>query len=344
LNENNLRVSNGYLLITAQNNYTTILNPLSTSMYSYSMDDFNSASTTAQPLVSVGIPTYNRPEDLRRSLECITGQTYRNLEIIVSDNASPGDQTGTVIRDFMEKDSRIKYFRQQVNIGATLNFQFVLDNANGKYFMWVADDDLCEPAFVHELTSCMEEYGDIVLAMTDVKVIASDDSVMRIEQLDSIRADMKNYKYHETCGLFFRYPTTNIFFCIYGLYRIDVVKECTLNMRSWRNYLFNSEVPFLAQIAVRGRIASIPRQLKLYRSHADSCYIKELPQVTIFDRLIRGAEIRLQLVSIVLSSKIDIQTKLVCIWSNISSWFGSMANFARILLAKIQRAMMKALN
>lgn len=86
------------------------------------------------PLVSVGIPTYNRPEGLRRTLECITGQTYQNLEIIVSDNCSPGLETERMVREFMEKDSRILYYRQEKNVGAANNFSFVLKKASGVFF------------------------------------------------------------------------------------------------------------------------------------------------------------------------------------------------------------------
>lgn len=94
-----------------------------------------------QPLVSVGIPTYNRPDGLKRTLECITGQTYKNLEIIVSDNCSPGRETDEVVREFMARDDRILYFRQDTNMGPSFNFQFVLEKARGEYFMWAADDD-----------------------------------------------------------------------------------------------------------------------------------------------------------------------------------------------------------
>jgi glycosyltransferase involved in cell wall biosynthesis len=72
-----------------------------------------------QPLVSVGIPTYNRPAGLHRTLECITQQTYPNLEIIVSDNCSPDVEIGKVVQSFIEVDHRIKYFRQPKNIGAS---------------------------------------------------------------------------------------------------------------------------------------------------------------------------------------------------------------------------------
>lgn len=114
------------------------------------------------PLVSVGIPTYNRPEGLRRTLECITRQTYKNLEIIVSDNCSPGSETEAVAREFMEKDSRIQYFRQHENKGAFFNFKFVLEKATAEYFMWAADDDEWDLRFVEvclEKLTCNKGYG-----------------------------------------------------------------------------------------------------------------------------------------------------------------------------------------
>jgi glycosyltransferase involved in cell wall biosynthesis len=109
-----------------------------------------------QPLVSVGIPTYNRPEGLRRTLECITGQTYKNLEIIVSDNCSQGEETENIVKEFMSKDSRIQYFYQEKNGGPLFNFNFVLQKATGKYFMWAADDDEWELFFIE---SCINEFS-----------------------------------------------------------------------------------------------------------------------------------------------------------------------------------------
>src|ERR1700688_2286292 len=100
------------------------------------------------PLVSVGIPTYNRPVGLRRTLEFICGQTYSNIEIIVSDNASLDPGTKSVAEEFAARDERIKYFRQRANIGAMENFRFVLAKASGDYFMWAADDDEWDPRFV----------------------------------------------------------------------------------------------------------------------------------------------------------------------------------------------------
>ena len=301
------------------------------------MSDIKSDHAASLPMVSVGIPTYNRPEGLRRALECIIGQSYRNLEIIVSDNASAGDETENVVRGFIGNDPRVRYVRQRENIGVIPNFQFLLNSAKGKYFLWHADDDLCEPGFINELVGCLEKHPDIVLAMTDVKVIAGDDSVIRVEHLDSIRVDRTLAGSFRERGLFFRYPTSNIFFSIYGLYRTDILRAPMFNIRSWRNYAFCAEVPFLAQIAVKGRIASVPGMLKQYRSHAESLYIQELPTVTLLDRLVRGAEIRLQLIRITLASELDWQTKCSLLSNVVRSWIRSTAGTAYRLMARVAR-------
>jgi glycosyltransferase involved in cell wall biosynthesis len=112
------------------------------------IENFQYSGSSSSPLVSVGIPTFNRPEGLRRTLQQITQQTYGNLEIIVSDNCSPAPDTENIVRQFMEQDARIKYYRQSENIGATNNFKFLLMLAKGDFFMWAADDDEWSQHFV----------------------------------------------------------------------------------------------------------------------------------------------------------------------------------------------------
>ena len=99
-----------------------------------------SYSIDTQPLVSIGIPTYNRPKHLRMALENIIKQTYTNLEIIISDNCSPNSEVARIAQEFADKDPRIQYFRQPENLGALFNFEFVLKKSSGSYFMWHPDD------------------------------------------------------------------------------------------------------------------------------------------------------------------------------------------------------------
>jgi glycosyltransferase involved in cell wall biosynthesis len=119
------------------------------------------------PLVSVGVPTYNRPEGLRRTLSCLTAQTYPNLEIIVGDNGSAGDESQRIALEFAQTDPRIRYHRHAANLGPGFNFKFVLREAAGDYFFWAADDDEWDPRFVQ---FCVENIGDNGSIMTDYMV------------------------------------------------------------------------------------------------------------------------------------------------------------------------------
>jgi glycosyltransferase involved in cell wall biosynthesis len=110
------------------------------------------------PLVSIGLPSYNRPDGLRRSLEQAVNQTYQNLEIIISDNFSDDEAAiRAVIDPFMKADKRIKYFRQAKNEGVAFNFKFLLAQATGEYFMWVADDDERHETCIQ---TCLQLIGD----------------------------------------------------------------------------------------------------------------------------------------------------------------------------------------
>lgn len=102
--------------------------------------------TTA--LVTIAIPTYNRANYLSDTIISALNQTYRNLEIIVSDNCSD-DNTSEVVKSF--SDSRIKYFRQQKNLGMVGNWNFCVNNASGEYLLLLSDDDLIVPSAVSEL-------------------------------------------------------------------------------------------------------------------------------------------------------------------------------------------------
>ncbi len=118
------------------------------------------------PLVTVGIPTYNRPDGLRRTLECIRGQTYPNLEILISDNCSTTPETRAVALAHQQADPRVKYHRQDTNIGLEANFKYLLEQAKGEYYFWAADDDEWTPDFV---SVCMAKIGDAGSVMTGMR-------------------------------------------------------------------------------------------------------------------------------------------------------------------------------
>lgn len=129
---------------------------------------------TFKGLVSVGIPTYNRPDFLYRALELISSQTYSNLEIVVYDNASSDSRVKEVIEEFLSRDPRVKYYRQEENKGILFNTEAVLKKAQGEFFMWLSDDDWRSPEFIEILVAKLEENQNIDMAFCDYREVYED--------------------------------------------------------------------------------------------------------------------------------------------------------------------------
>lgn len=128
-------------------------------------------SSDKSPLVSVGMPVYKRPDGFKKALDCIITQTYKNLEIVVSNNNPEPDEVDEIIMHYLLKDSRIKYIKQQENIGAANNFRFVLDKATGAYFMFASDDDIWKPEFIEKCMALLLENPDYGLAFTNMLAV-----------------------------------------------------------------------------------------------------------------------------------------------------------------------------
>lgn len=131
-----------------------------------------------QPLVSIGIPTYNRPQGLVETLNMLLVQTYQNLEIIVSDNCTPGDEVKNILDEYSRKDGRIKYFIQEENKGITFNYQFLLEKAGGQYFIWCTDDDLKEETFFEKVVKKILETDEVVLGFSNMVCIDTENNVV----------------------------------------------------------------------------------------------------------------------------------------------------------------------
>jgi glycosyltransferase involved in cell wall biosynthesis len=131
-----------------------------------------------QPLVSVGIPTYNNPDGLRKVLGCITNQSYQNLEVIVSINASPNHETNLenmiICKEWHDNDPRVTWYFQMNNIGADENFRFVRKKSTGKYLMTAQDDDWWSNTYIENLVGALEDHPDIPLACCPSMYISSD--------------------------------------------------------------------------------------------------------------------------------------------------------------------------
>jgi glycosyltransferase involved in cell wall biosynthesis len=104
----------------------------------------------ASPKVSIGLPTYNRPELLALVLENFRKQTFSDFELIISDNASPDPRVRRLCEELAARDLRISYVRQPANQGAEANFWYVYDQARAPFFIWASDDDVWPTDFLEK--------------------------------------------------------------------------------------------------------------------------------------------------------------------------------------------------
>lgn len=109
------------------------------------------------------MPVYNAEEYLPATIGAILAQDFRDFELIISDNAST-DRSAEICEGFARQDSRVRFVRQPVNRGATVNFRFVLDEARAPLFMWAAADDVRSQDFLTRAVAVLESRPDVIAA------------------------------------------------------------------------------------------------------------------------------------------------------------------------------------
>lgn len=97
-----------------------------------------------QPLVSIIMPSYNSNETISDSIESVIAQTYKNWELLITDDVSV-DDTKDIIRCYCEKDKRIKLFELDTNSGAGASRNNSIGNSSGDYIAFLDSDDIWLP-------------------------------------------------------------------------------------------------------------------------------------------------------------------------------------------------------
>lgn len=196
------------------------------------------------PLVSICIPTYNRAATIGRALKSATSQDYANLEIIVADNASD-DGTAAVVDAISSRDPRVKYIRHATNIGMVANLNTVIRLGNGKYRMWLADDDWIDHDIVSRCCATLESDPELAMVAGRCKEYRNgvDEGVRAPTNLLSRSPFLRILKYYSTVA------DNSVF---YGLYRSELVCRYPMADRQ-----IGADWQFLAAIASHGKIRTL---------------------------------------------------------------------------------------
>lgn len=206
--------------------------------------------TDNKPLVSIGMPVYNGEKYVRQALDSLLAQDYANFELIISDNAST-DGTAEICQAYAARDKRIRYYRNETNLGAIKNFNRVFGLSNGEYFMWAAADDLWHPSFISRCVSVIEEDRNVVLVYSRTMLI---DSCGCSLGLTPDQIDTRGLASAERYGqIIWNMGWSNM---VYGVIRSEVLAGTGKFGNMW-----GFDHVLLAELALRGSFAQIDEPL-----------------------------------------------------------------------------------
>lgn len=213
------------------------------------------------PKISIGLPVYNGEAFIDLTLDSILSQSFEDFELIISDNAST-DTTEKICREYAAKDKRVKYIRQKENLGGVYNFKYVLDKSVGKYFMWIAADDLLgNKEYLNIINNEISDKYDYYF--TEVSTVNNLGEVIEPLIMDSF----KNCK---TQLDFLAASLSNNAMQLYSLFLKENLIKDWRYIEICRNLSTCNEGLFVHAINATRKGKFLNKAIKLFRSHKNS--------------------------------------------------------------------------
>ena len=215
--------------------------------------------------VTIGLPVYNGADFIEKTIDSLLGQTYKDFELIISDNAST-DGTEEICRRYVSQDPRVKYVRNTENLGAARNYNQLVKMAKSPYFKWAAADDVCLPSFIEKCVDVLDANPDVVLCFTQAEGIDENDRVFR-DYDNFIDAEVKEpWKrfYATACQ---RHNMTAVM--VFGLIRTDILRRTHMI-----GAFSSSDRVLVGELGLYGRFHMIPEVLFLKRDHSQAHWVQ----------------------------------------------------------------------
>lgn len=208
------------------------------------------------PRVSIGLPVYNGEAFLEDSLDSLLHQTFEDFELVIVDNAST-DRTGEICRAYAEKDPRVRYRRNDVNIGGFRNHRLAFGLASAPYFMWAADDDVRDPEYLERCVDLLDRHPEAVIACTRICNIDGDGDVLSEgEERPLGQEDDAVDRFRRVIRLEHQLEP------VMGLYRASALRRVRL-----AGEYPDSDRVMLAELSLLGRFVRAPEHLFYRRDH-----------------------------------------------------------------------------
>ena len=208
-----------------------------------------------QPRLSIGLPVYNGEKLIKEALDSLLTQTFEDYELIICDNAST-DKTEEICRAYAASDKRIRYYRNEKNIGCARNFNRVFELSSSEYFKWAAHDDLHAPDFVAKCIDILDQDPSIILCHSQTQFIDEQGKFIQNYGInlktDSPKADER----------FDELLTKHLCYQCYG-----VIRSSALKISPPMGSYGLADGIFLLRLGLIGRFYEIPEYLFFARSH-----------------------------------------------------------------------------
>jgi hypothetical protein len=197
-----------------------------------------------------------------------------DFEVIISDNAST-DDTQAICHRYVARDSRIRYYRQERNVGATRNYNYAFEHARGEYFRWHAHDDVCAPDFLRLCVDALDSDPQAVSCHTQ-KAMIDEQGRLLVDlakppsqheaglQNATIRYDARFEAGRRSAAAHERYRSVLLgpAYCLecYGLMRTSALQETRLHLP-----FYGSEKILAAELALLGTHVTVDQTLFFVR-------------------------------------------------------------------------------
>jgi glycosyltransferase involved in cell wall biosynthesis len=205
------------------------------------------------------MPVFNAELWLDDAIKSILDQTMDDFELILVDNAST-DRTEEICRRYADQDSRVRYFRNNKNIGAPRNYNRAVRRSKGRYFKWASGNDICHRDFLAKCVAVLDTRPEVVLVLPrtsliingveDARPYADDINLSSEDPIERFTKFLDNIRLNNV---------TN------GLVRADVLKRTPQYMP-----FFASDTSLMAELALYGQFVEVPENLFFRRMDAAS--------------------------------------------------------------------------
>jgi glycosyltransferase involved in cell wall biosynthesis len=212
----------------------------------------------SSPKVSIGLPVYNGEKYLKQTIDAILAQTFKDFELIISDNAST-DSTQDICLQYAQFENRIKYYRNEKNLGAAPNHNRVYDFAKGDYFKWSGYDDIIAPDYLSRCVETLDHNPDVVLCIP--KTILIDENGLIISEFDYQADASSSFPHRRFVNFLLKNRSGNF---MYGLMRSKSIAQTSLH-----GSYPSADLVLIAELAFYGKFSILPERLFFRRNHPE---------------------------------------------------------------------------